>query len=285
MALCGLTARKALAEERTPPYIETPPRVIERMLTLAKIRADDTLIDLGSGDGRIVIHAAKRYGTHGLGVELVGNLVELSRRNAEREGVQDRARFVQQDALRTDLSGASVLTLYLLPELNERLMPRILQTMRPGSRVVAHDFGIGTWTPDVLERMDVPEKNRGKGGESIVMMWVVPANALGRWRAQLGSGAAARTVELSIGQQFQFIEAAAHTASGPRRLAAAKLSGERIELSVAPASGIDAFPREGGTVLARIEADMMHGTLHAGTQGATAIPFSARRVGARPDPF
>ncbi|MGH8664317.1 MAG: SAM-dependent methyltransferase, partial [Burkholderiales bacterium] len=147
-----------------PPFVVTPTQVVDRMLAMAKLGPDDVLIDLGSGDGRIVIQAAKRFGATALGIEMNASLVETSRATARREGVAERARFERGDALATDLGPASVLTLYLSPELNERLLPRILAAMRPGSRVVSHDFAISNWTPDRIERLNVPEKNNGRGG-------------------------------------------------------------------------------------------------------------------------
>src|SRR5262249_33100609 len=147
-----------------PPYIGTPELVVQRMLTLAKVGETDTVIDLGSGDGRIVIYAARHMKARGIGVEMAAGLVEESRRNAIKAGVDGRVRFIAQDARKADLREATVLTLYLSPDLNFELMPRILGTMRPGSRVVSHDFGIGAWSPDAAERFDVPEKNYGRGG-------------------------------------------------------------------------------------------------------------------------
>jgi SAM-dependent methyltransferase len=277
----ALRAAGALQEGRPPPYIVTPAQVVERMLLLAQVTAADTVVDLGSGDGRIVIHAAKRHGARGLGVEMSAELVALSRRNAESEGVAARARFVQQDALAADLSVASVLTLYLGPELNEQLLPRILDTMRPGSRVVSHDFAIGTWTPDKVERMDVPEKNNGRGGESTIMLWIVPANAAGRWRASVGAGST-QTLEFSIAQQFQFIDGALHAADGAQRFAAATLSAERIVLQL-PATAAPGLA--GAVVSARVEGDTMSGTLRRAGSASRPVPFAARRLRSRPDLF
>jgi len=267
----------ALIDGQPPPYIVTPQRVAERMLEVAKVTAADHVIDLGSGDGRIVLAAAKRFGASGLGVELRADLVALSQRTAEREGVAARARFAQQDALVTDLSKATVLTLYLGPELNEKLMPRILSSMRPGARVVSHDFNIGTWAPDHTERLEVPEKNDGRGGESAILMWIVPANAAGRWKATIGSGSAARTLEFSVAQQFQRIEGAVHTGSGNQTMPSASLSADRISLRL-PGTGTQ-------LVSARIEGDRMTGTLGTSAADPAGVPFVAQRTRSRPDLF
>jgi len=277
LAFTAGEALAALLDGQPPPYIVTPQRVAERMLEVAKVRAADHVIDLGSGDGRIVIAAAKRFGASGLGVELRGDLVAMSQRTAEREGVAERARFAQQDALLTDLSKATVLTLYLGPELNEKLMPRILATMRPGARVVSHDFGIGLWTPDHAEQLNVPEKNDGRGGESAIMLWIVPGNAAGRWKATIGSGNAARALEFSVAQQFQRIEAAVHAGAGTQAISGARLVAERISLPL---------PGAGAQVIhARIEGDRMTGSVGTSAADPASLPFVAQRIRARPDLF
>ncbi|MPZ42278.1 MAG: methyltransferase domain-containing protein [Betaproteobacteria bacterium] len=283
LALCPAIAR---GQGEQPPFVVTPAQVVDRMLSMAKLGPDDVLIDLGSGDGRIVIEAAKRFGARGLGIEMNASLVETSRAAARREGVAERARFERGDALTTDLGPASVVTLYLSPELNERLLPRILAALRPGSRVVSHDFAISNWAPDRTERLNVPEKNNGRGGESVVMLWIVPANAAGRWRGAIGhgaprraisQGAASRAFEFSLGQQFQFLEGGLHGPTGATLAFKASLSGDRITLQL-PAQGAAAA----GEVHARIAADAMTGTWVA-ADGAVSAPFEARRIAARPD--
>ncbi len=118
------------------------------MLKLARVTKDDVVYDLGSGDGRIVINAAKRYGARGVGIEINPDLVKEARLNAERAGVTNRVKFVEQDLFETDLKEASVVTLYLLPEVNLRLRPKLLRELKPGTRVVSHDFDMGDWKPD-----------------------------------------------------------------------------------------------------------------------------------------
>lgn len=135
------------------PFVPSPPEVVDRMLELAEVKRDDVIYDLGSGDGRIVIRAAKKYGARGVGIEIDSYLVELSRANAAKEGVDQLIQFRDQDALTVDLSEATVVTLYMLPEFNAKLRP-ILERLRAGSRVVSHDFGIEGWPPDKEEKMD-----------------------------------------------------------------------------------------------------------------------------------
>jgi len=150
------------------PYVQTPFHVVEAMLRLAEVTKDDVVYDLGSGDGRIVIAAVRDFGARGVGVEIDPRLVAESNRWASRNGVADRVRFVQQDLFQTDLTPATVLTLYITRELNLRLRPKILRELRPGARVVSHRFDMGDWAPD--RHVRVP----GEGGDYEVYMWVVP---------------------------------------------------------------------------------------------------------------
>ncbi len=129
------------------PYVVTPYEVVEEMLLLAKIGPNDVVFDLGCGDGRIVIEAARRYGASGVGIDLDPARIEEATAAARRAGVSDRVRFLVQDLFATDFSSASVVTLYLFPEMNARLRPK-LQGLRPGSRIVSHQFGIEGWAPD-----------------------------------------------------------------------------------------------------------------------------------------
>ncbi len=169
--------------EWRPPFITTPPEVVERMLELAATRAGDFVVDLGSGDGRIVIAAAREFGASGLGIELDGELVKKSRLNAERARVADKARFVQGDALSADLSRATVLTVYLLPALMAKLQPRFIDELAPGTRIVSHSFTMAGWAPDRTETVRLRERHPGQGDESRLYLWIVPADVRGTWRA------------------------------------------------------------------------------------------------------
>lgn len=158
------------------PFITTPDHVTVAMLELAGLRPGEHVIDLGSGDGRIVITAARRFGATGLGVEIVPDLVERSRENARRAGVADRAIFRQQDlfdpALDADLARADVVTMYLLPEVNLKLRPR-LQALRRGTRIVSHDWDMGDWVPDRQRVLPVPDKPVGREKVSRLYLWVI----------------------------------------------------------------------------------------------------------------
>src|SRR5438445_7643823 len=170
-------------DDGTVPYVQTPAEIVERMMRMAEVRAGDFVIDLGSGDGRIVIEAAKR-GARGLGVDLDPSLVKLATQNAQQAGVGERARFEVRDIFETDLSRASVVTMYLLPDFNKKLLPRLL-ALRPGTRIVSHDGGIGDWPADETLEMRTPEKPVGVGGNSKIELWIVPADVHGDWSAEL----------------------------------------------------------------------------------------------------
>jgi len=273
------SAATLLREDRSPPYIPTPQQVVDRMLEIAEVRKDDFVIDLGCGDGRIVITAARRFGARGFGVEIDAGLVAKARALAREAGVAERTRFEMQDALATNLAEASVLTLYLGPDLNERLMPRILRTMRPGARVVSHDFPLGVWQPDRIERFDVPEKNFGRGGESLVMLWLVPARIHGRWRAQFEDGGASRTEEFSIAQTYQRFEGAFHRHARSAGFVDTRIDGERIGFGIAP----DATHPAPRYIEARVDGEVMTGTLRTIVGGGERhVPWVAKRISERP---
>jgi precorrin-6B methylase 2 len=197
LAICAFAAQAEETEWRVP-FVTTPPEVVERMLEMAATRADDLVIDLGSGDGRIPIAAAKKYGARGIGVELDGILVEKSNRNAEAAKVADKVSFVQGDALVADISRATVVTVYLLPRLLRDLQPRFIRELPPGTRIVSHMFTMAGWAPDRSETVKLERRHTGQGDESRIHLWVVPADVRGRWR---GPG-----VEFRIEQNFQKIE-------------------------------------------------------------------------------
>lgn len=210
----GVAAAAAPAQETEwqPPFITTPPEVVQRMLTMAGTRPGDLVVDLGSGDGRIVIAAARQFGARGLGIELDAALVEKSRQAARSAGVADKVSFVQGDVLVTDISRASVVTVYLLPALMAKLQSRFIEELAPGTRIVSHAFAMAGWTPDATETVKLGSRHPGQGDESRLHLWIVPADARGVWR---GPG-----VEVRIEQNYQRIEV-----QGAR---GARLSGREI---------------------------------------------------------
>jgi 2-polyprenyl-3-methyl-5-hydroxy-6-metoxy-1,4-benzoquinol methylase len=149
-------------------YVPTPEAVVEKMLELAKVTKDDVLYDLGSGDGRIPITAAQKFGTQGVGIEIRPDLVQEARKKAQQAGVSDRVQFLQQDLFETDFSKATVVTLYLLPQLNLKLRPTLFKQLKPGTRIVSHDFNMGDWKPDQVVQV------QGSGRTHTVYFWTIP---------------------------------------------------------------------------------------------------------------
>lgn len=154
------------------PYVTTPQNVVDAMLELAQVGPGDRLLDLGSGDGRIVITAARRFGISGLGIEIDPSLVELSRKNAISQGVAERARFVVDDLMTTDLSRFNVITMYLLPDVNLLLRPK-LRSLPAGTRIVSHDWDMGDWLPERTVEVVAPDKRVGLRKVSRLMRWTV----------------------------------------------------------------------------------------------------------------
>jgi SAM-dependent methyltransferase len=148
-------------------YVPTPEAVVEKMLELGKVTKNDVLYDLGSGDGRIVVTAAQKFGTQGTGIEIRPDLIKEANSNAQQAGVTDRVKFLEQDLFQTDLSKATVITLYLLPDLNLKLRPTLLK-LKPGTRIVSHDFNMGDWKPDQVVEVKGPSRSH------TVYLWTVP---------------------------------------------------------------------------------------------------------------
>lgn len=218
-----LDRRRFLALAATPaipvpldldvPFIVTPDNAVLKMLDLAQVSSGDHVLDLGSGDGRIVITAALRYGASASGVEVDPALVERARSNALKAGVASRTNFEVRDLFATDLSRASVITMYLLPDVNIQLRPALLQ-LRPGTRLISHDWDMGDWSADQQATVDAPDKTIGLLKKAKLMLWIVPANVDGLHRGQIEQRAEQRVepqgdgIELKIVQRYQQISMA-----------------------------------------------------------------------------
>jgi Ribosomal protein L11 methyltransferase (PrmA) len=255
------------------PYVQTPQNVVDRMLEVAKVGSKDFVIDLGSGDGRMIITAAKKHGARGFGVDLDRRLVTLSNRLAAKAGVSDRAVFYERDIYQTDLSPASVVTIYLLPEVNLMMRPRLIALLKPGTRVVSHDYDMGEWTPDLAFTMDAPGKTVGRDEKSKVFFWVVPAKVSGKWRwyDREGTGPQ-RSYELVLEQFFQKIEGTLSIDGKPVPIQNAKLTGEEVSFSAM----IDpAAPTE---FTGRVINNAMEGVVRTGGASAKPAPWSAART-------
>ncbi len=213
------------------PYVQTPQNVVDRMLQIANVGPGDYVIDLGSGDGRMIITAASKYGARGFGVDLDRRLVELSNRLAARAGIADRAVFYTRDLYETDLTLASVITIYLLPEVNLMVRPKLLATLKPGTRIVSHDYDMGEWPPDQQLVMDAPDKSVGRDKISKVFFWVVPANAAGKWRWQLPQRGKSADFELTLMQNFQRVAGSVAAGGKVWPLENARLRGDELSFS------------------------------------------------------
>jgi SAM-dependent methyltransferase len=208
-------ALAAHAQQPGVVFVPTPHETVERMLRLARVGPGDFVIDLGSGDGRIPI-AAARSGARALGIELDPELIRKSEADARAAGVASRVSFRREDLFKTPLDQATVITLYLLPEMNVRLRPRLL-ALRPGTRIVAHQFDIGDWKPDLVD---------DEGGR--IFLWIVPASVGGRWLVRHGE----QSFMLELQQRYQELSGAAMADGERRPLREATLRGSDIDFVI-----------------------------------------------------
>jgi hypothetical protein len=231
-------------------WVPTPQMLVDKMLDMAKATPKDYLIDLGSGDGRTVITAAKR-GIRALGIEYNPDMVELSKRNAAREGVNDKARFMKADLFETDFSEATVITMFLLPEINLRLRPKILD-LKPGTRIVSNTFTMEDWEADETATL-----TDGCTSWCTALLWIVPAKVDGVWRLPQG--------ELTLKQTFQKISGTLKVGGKNAQVANGKLLGDVISFSAG-----------GARYTGRVNGGSMSGDFRAGAGGGK---WSASRTG------
>jgi len=238
-------------------YVPTPQVAVDEMLKMAKVSANDFVIDLGSGDGRILITAAKKLGARGLGVDLDTVLLKRARDGAQREGVADRVQFVEQNLFETDLSRATVITTYLLPEMNEKLRPRIL-ALKPGTRVVAHDYDMGEWQPDEQKMLIVPEKTVGDPGKSYLFFWVVPAVIAGEWESLIYTGGRGVIYEFDFDQSFQVVSGDVRVDGKATRLPIFNIRGDRVSFELDAPLGTRLVKQR---FQGQVRQDMIEGTV------------------------
>jgi len=213
IALAAEPAKKPL----DVPYVPTPQTVVDRMLEIAKVDAGDYVIDLGSGDGRIPVTAASRYGARALGVDLNPERIAEANQNATQAGVTDKVEFRQQDLFQTEFRDATVVTMYLLPTVNLKLRPRLLDELRPGTLVVSHAFDMQDWEPDQREIVD------GRA----VMLWIIPAKVGGVWQV-----AGSDPFVLELEQKFQHLEGAAIRGDKRTALTDGRIRGDQITFTI-----------------------------------------------------
>jgi len=184
------------------PYVPSPQSVVADMLRYADVGKDDFLIDLGSGDGRIVLTAAKVFGARGFGVEIKEDLVKRANEAAQKEGVADRVRFMKQDLFKTDISQASVITMYLLPDTVVLLRDKFLKELRPGTRIVSHDYPLTGWLEEKWMQMDLEDKVQISGvTTTIIYLYIVPAQVGGEWQVRVPSALSKEPAKLVLRQQ------------------------------------------------------------------------------------
>lgn len=259
----------ALEIERTGgPYVPTPQAVVDAMLEIAKVGPQDYVVDLGSGDGRIVLTAAQRYNARGFGVDIDQALVDQSNAEAQRRGLAGRVGFRQQDVMQARIEDATVVTLYLLPNMMQMLQSKFMRELKPGTRIVSHDFPFANWKPDREVSVDVPEKYGSPGSwKSTVFYWVVPAQVQGVWDVTV-PGLAAQSAALTLEQQFQFVKGGTTARGKTLALSAGKIEAERITFKLALAGGTYEFR---GVV----QGERMGGEA---VQGSRSVPWSAVRT-------
>jgi SAM-dependent methyltransferase len=230
----SLSAFAADEPKSVSPYVPSPESVVSDMLKLANVNAKDFVIDLGSGDGRIVLTAAKVFGASGFGVEIIDELVRLSNDSAKKEGVADRVKFVKQDLFKTDIRQATVLTMYLLPDIVNQLREKLLAELRPGARVLSHDYPLSGWIPEDRREMDLEEKKKVSGvTTTIIYLYVVPAKVGGSWSARLPAALSATPVALDLKQQLTRFSGAARVGGREVLLEDARILGETVEFKLA----------------------------------------------------
>jgi len=254
-ALAGCAELRARLPGPDVLFIATPEGVGVEMLRLAAVTADDVVFDLGSGDGRVVVAAARDFGARAVGVEIDPELVKQSRDTAYGAGVTDRATFLWQDLFATDLRTASVVTLYLRDDVNLKLRPKLLSELAPGSRVVSHDFDMGEWRPDRVQKV------RGPVRDHTLYLWRVPASADGMWRVRLGEQPAV----LNLTQRFQTVGGTLSVDGRELPITGGRLSGDRI-----------VFTAGGMSFSGRVSGDAIDGA--GDGAGGTTQRWRAERV-------
>ncbi len=208
-------------------WVPTPPELVRRMLQLAQTTSKDYVVDLGAGDGRIAIAAAKQFGARAMGIEYNPDMVTLANREATAAGVSAKAKIVQGDIFEKDFSDASVVTMYLLTQLNLKLRPRLLD-MRPGTRLVAHQFGMGDWQPDETSYVE------GRPAH----LWIVPAKVAGNWKVRVTDGVRSREFSLQLEQTFQKVTGSADFGKMNTSLRDARLQGGLLRFVLTDADGL-----------------------------------------------
>ena len=240
-AACVSFAAHALDKEvpvNAGPYVPSPSSVVSDMLTLAEVGPKDFVIDLGSGDGRIVLTAAKVFGARGFGVDINEKLVKEANEAAKQQGVADRATFTIQDLFKTDIRKATVLTMYLLPNTVNMLKDKLLTELNPGTRILSHDYPLSGWIPEKYVQMDLEDKVIVSGvTTTLIYLYVVPAKVAGKWNAQMPPAVSRVPATLSLRQQLTRVSGSLRLDGKEVPLEDVKLRGDRLSFKVAGRKG------------------------------------------------
>jgi SAM-dependent methyltransferase len=271
----GLAGQQTPAPTRAPDvhFVPTDTTKVREMLTAAQVDSKDLVYDLGCGDGRIVITAVKKYGARGVCVDIDPVRIKESRNNADTAGVTRRIEFVEGDLFEQDLSKATVVTLYLLPSLNERLRPKLFKELRPGTRIVSNAFDMGAWKADRTLNIKT-----FSGMQSYAYLWILPADVSGEWRLEPEGGSAAREYTLDLKQKFQEVSGTASSGGKATPLSSLSVKGDRLSfvLSDGAAEG------KGVTFTGRVSGDRASGTAK-GKDGGWSWTAVRTKPGSRPD--
>jgi SAM-dependent methyltransferase len=244
------------------PFVPTPTEVVDEMLRLAGVKSGDVLYDLGCGDGRIVIAAAKRFGVRAVGIDIDPVRIRESNDNAAQAGLTGKVRFIQEDLFKADFKDATVVTMYLLTSVNLRLRPKLLAELKPGTRLVSHSFEMGDWQPDKTSVVAT-----SFGDERDVHFWVVPANATGRWEWEAAGGSGTKHCVLEASQQFQVVTASGREGDWPLSVGDFRLSGDTISFR--------ADTEADGKMLSMLYQGQIKGNVITGTVRPAADPKAA----------
>ena len=217
------------------PFVPTRNEVLDVMLSMAKVTKDDVLYDLGCGDGRIVVTAAKLSGCRGVGIDINPVRIAESKENAAKAKVTDKVRFIEQNLFEADIHEATVVTLYLLPEVNLKLRPNLIKQLKPGTRVVSHNYTMGEWDADDYKEVEVKDSTHD------VYFWVVPANVSGAWRVNILSAAGNKEYKITLNQKFQHVFGAFASGAMNRPLQEFTITGDKVVFSLEDGSGEKAF--------------------------------------------
>jgi SAM-dependent methyltransferase len=251
MGLIFFGALQPALSARAPDihFVATPQYVVNEMLELAGTNQNDVVYDLGCGDGRFVITAAKKYGARGVGIDIDPERIRESRANAKKAGVEDRVTFLEQDLFDTDLGPATIVALYLLPELNLSLRSRLFKQLRPGTRILSHAFDMGDWRPDAVDVL----------GESTYYFWVLPADVRGKWRIDAPALGEDGEYTVEIVQDFQEIRMTLLAGKGENvSISQAKMKGEQIRFFLGKGFGKN---NTGMFFKGRVKGNVISGTV------------------------